>query len=80
MGKYLEALKLLYGEDEKTSETPKARTDKTDRRAFVSNVSTIVGAFSIFLSTRLEYWYHLPALFQAVQIIGPMLHHFPPLR
>ena len=43
MGKYLEALKLLYGDDGKTSETPKARTDKTDRRAFVSNVSSSSG-------------------------------------
>ena len=39
MGKYLEALKLLYGDDEKSFETPKARTDKTDKSPFVSNVS-----------------------------------------
>ena len=39
MGKYLEALKLLYGDDEKSCETPKARTDKTDISPFVSNVS-----------------------------------------
>ena len=43
MGKYLEALKLLYSDDGKTSETPKARTDKTDRRVFVSNVSSSSG-------------------------------------
>jgi hypothetical protein len=49
MGKYLEALKLLYGDDEKTSETPKARTDKTDRRAFVSNVSASSGGFDEIL-------------------------------
>jgi hypothetical protein len=40
MGKYLEALKLLYGDDGKSCETPKARTDKTDRSPFVSNVSS----------------------------------------
>jgi hypothetical protein len=49
MGKYLEALKLLYGDDEKTSETPKARTAKTDRRAFVSNVSASSGGFNEIL-------------------------------
>lgn len=41
MGKYLEALKLLYGDDEKNNETPKPRTDKTDRSPFVSNVSNV---------------------------------------
>ena len=49
MGKYLEALKLIYGDDEKTSETPKARTDKTDRRAFVSNVSASSGGINEIL-------------------------------
>ena len=49
MGKYLEALKLLYADDEKTSETPKARTDKTDRRAFVSFVSARSGSFNEIL-------------------------------
>ena len=46
MGKYLEALKLLYGDDEKSCETLKARTDKTDKRASVSNVSSSSGRFS----------------------------------
>ena len=46
MGKYLEALKLLYGDDEKNCETPKARTDKTDRSPFVSNVSSSSGGFN----------------------------------
>ena len=40
MGKYLEALKLLYGDDEKSCETPETRTDKTDRSPFVSNVGS----------------------------------------
>jgi hypothetical protein len=40
MGKYLEALKLLYSDDEKSCETPITRTDKTDRRSFVSNVGS----------------------------------------
>ena len=31
MGKYLEALKLLYGEDENVLETPKGGTDKMNR-------------------------------------------------
>jgi hypothetical protein len=39
MGKYLEALKLLYGDSEKSCETPRPRTDKTDKSKFVSNVS-----------------------------------------
>ena len=39
MAKYLEALKLLYGNDEKSCETLKTRTDKTDRSPFASNVS-----------------------------------------
>ena len=46
MGKYLEALKLLYGDDGKTSETPKARTDITDKRASVSFVSSSSGGFN----------------------------------
>jgi hypothetical protein len=45
MGKYLEALKLLYGDNEKSCETPKTRTDKTDRSPFVSNVSATSGGF-----------------------------------
>ena len=45
MGKYLEALKLLYDDNEKSSETPKTRTDKTDRSPFVSNVSAGSGGF-----------------------------------
>ena len=43
MGKYLEALKLLYGDDEKSCETPETRTDKTDRSPFVSNVGSSSG-------------------------------------
>jgi hypothetical protein len=43
MGKYLEALKFLYGGDEKKCETLKTRTDKTDRSPFVSNVSASSG-------------------------------------
>ena len=46
MGKYLEALKLLYGDDEKSCETPKPRTDKTDKSKFVSNVSSSSGGFN----------------------------------
>ena len=46
MGKYLEALKLIYGDDEKSYEAPKAGTDKTDKRASVSNVSSCFGGFS----------------------------------
>ncbi len=45
MGKYLEALKLLYGGSEKNNETPKARTDKTDKSPFVSNVGSSSGGF-----------------------------------
>jgi hypothetical protein len=45
MGKYLEALKLLYIDDEEISETTKARTAKTDRRAFVSTWSRGFTAF-----------------------------------
>ena len=45
MGKYLEALKILYSDDDKDLETPKPRTDKTDKSPsstpFVSNVSSI---------------------------------------
>ena len=40
MGKYLEALKLLYDEDENNFETLDSGTDKTDRSPFVSNVSS----------------------------------------
>ena len=46
MGKYIEALKLIYGDEEKSSETPKTRTDKTDISPFVSNVSTSCGGFN----------------------------------
>jgi hypothetical protein len=46
MGKYLEALKLIYGDDEKSCEAPKAGTDKTDKRASVSNVSSCFGGFN----------------------------------
>jgi hypothetical protein len=49
MGKYLEALKLLYGDDEKSCETPKTRTDKTDRSPFVSNVSSSSGGVNEIL-------------------------------
>ena len=49
MGKYLEALKLIYGDDEKSSETPETRTDKTDRSPFVSNVSASCGGFDEIL-------------------------------
>ena len=45
MGKYLEALKILYSDDEKDLETPNGCTDKTDKSPsntpFVSNVSSI---------------------------------------
>ena len=49
MGKYLEALKLLYGDEEKSIETPKPRTDKTDKSKFVSNVSATLEGNNNFL-------------------------------
>ena len=43
MGKYLQALKLLYDEGDEFSESLETQTDKTDRRAFVSTVSATSG-------------------------------------
>ena len=48
MGKYLEALKLLYGDNEKSCEIPKAGTDKADKSPFVSNVGSSSGGFNEF--------------------------------
>ena len=48
MGKYLEALKLLY-DDDKSNETPNPRTDKTDKSKFVSNVSATFEGNNKFL-------------------------------
>jgi hypothetical protein len=48
MGKYLEALKLLYVENELNSELPEARTDNTDISPFVSSVSFTSGNTEIF--------------------------------
>ena len=39
VGKYLEALKLLYGDSEEISESLGTRTDKTAKSPFVSTVS-----------------------------------------
>ena len=39
MGKYLEALQILYGEPENNSKTPDSETAKTAKRAFGSNGS-----------------------------------------
>ena len=50
MGKYLEALKLLYVENEINSELPEARTDNTDRSPFVSSVSSTSGNTESFQS------------------------------
>ena len=50
MGKHLEALKLLYADDGKSFETPKPRTDKTDKSKFVSNVSATLEGNNNFLS------------------------------
>ena len=43
MGKYLEALKLLYGDSDNISNSLEPRTDSTDKRAFVSTVSSTSG-------------------------------------
>jgi len=40
MGKYLEALKLLYGDSENISDSLEPRTDITDNPPFVSDVSS----------------------------------------
>jgi hypothetical protein len=49
MGKYLEALKLIYGDDEKNHEISIRRTDKTDKSKSVSNVSTTLEGNNNFL-------------------------------
>ena len=43
MSKYLEALKLLYGDSENISDSPEPRTAVTDVRAFGSNGSSTSG-------------------------------------
>ena len=52
MGKYLEALKLLYDEDENNFETLDSGTDKTDRSPFVSNVSSTSWHIKSFQSSN----------------------------
>jgi len=43
MGKYLEALKLLYGDSQNISDSLEPRTDITDNPPFVSTVSSTSG-------------------------------------
>ncbi len=43
MGKYLEALKLLYGDSDNISDSLEPRTDKTAKSPFVSTVSSTSG-------------------------------------
>jgi len=54
MGKYLEALKLLYGEDEEIHESPEVRTDKTDKSPFGSTVSPTSGNIENIQSNEQE--------------------------
>jgi hypothetical protein len=58
MGKYLEALKLMYGDEEKKCETVNSSADKTDKSPFVSNVSFIPGDIENFSDESVPFSDH----------------------